>query len=564
MGQATAGAAGGAAARAGLNAEIVCVGTELLLGETVNTHAAFLSQRLADYGIDVYHHVTVGDNPARLEAALRQAAARAGVVIVTGGLGPTEDDLTRETIARVTGRPLELNRQVLEDLERYFAARGRPMAPGNRKQALFPAGSAVLPNPHGTAPGFVLEWERGRWFVALPGPPRELRPMVDGPLTPYLERWWREAGGVRLVRRILRVAGLGESEVEHRLADLIGRQGRVTLATYAKDGEVHIRVAAKVRPAGPAGPATGWAAGGPSAPGGGPGPDAVPTTASGPEKAVKDAVVRGRAAAPAPAGTAAPSGGIAGTGGTGGTAPDEPAAAAGSTGSAPTAGGPEGEALAELEAVVDAVRQRLGLHVYGQDDETLEAVVGRLLQARGETVAVAESCTGGRVADRLTAVPGSSAYLVAGVVAYANMAKVLALGVSPHALTAHGAVSAEVARAMASGVRRMFGTDWGVATTGIAGPGGGTPQKPVGTVYVAVDGPGGTRVEHHRWLGDRDAIKTRSTQAALLLLYRALVEGAGGGDGAGAETGAGAGTGTSAGTGSRIGAGTGTGADRQG
>ncbi|QIA27008.1 competence/damage-inducible protein A [Thermaerobacter sp. PB12/4term] len=455
--------AGGTGAGSGLNAEIVCVGTELLLGETINTHAAFLSQRLAEYGIDVYHHVTVGDNPARLEAALRQAAGRAGVVIVTGGLGPTGDDLTREAIARVTGRPLVLDAGVLEGIERYFAARGRSMAPGNRKQALFPAGSAILPNPNGTAPGFVLEWDGGRWFVALPGPPRELRPMVDGPLVPYLERWSRRAGGMRLVRRVLRVAGLGESEVEHRLADLFARQQRVTLATYARDGEVHVRLAAKV----PLPPG--------AEPGGGPGRD--------------------------------------------------PGAPAASAGAAPSPEAAAASALAELEAVAAAIRQRLGIHVYGEGDQTLEAVVGELLGRRAETVAVAESCTAGRVADRLTAVPGSSAYFLAGVVAYANAAKVLALGVSPHDLAAHGAVSEVVARAMAAGVRRMFGAHWGVATTGIAGPGGGTPEKPVGTVYVAVAGPGGSRVERHRFLGDRDTVKARSAQAALLLLYRALVEG---------------------------------------
>ena len=412
-----------------MNAEIVCVGTELLLGETVNTHAAFLSQRLAEYGIDVYHHVTVGDNPARLDEALRQAAGRARVVIVTGGLGPTGDDLTREAIAAVTGRPLVLDEGVLEEIRRRLAGRGRPMTPGNRKQALFPEGSAILPNPHGTAPGFVLPWRDGRWFVALPGPPRELQPMVDGPLRPFLERWAEAAGRPRLVKRVLRIAGLGESEVEHRLADLFASQGDVTLATYAKEGEVHLRLATKV-----AGAAT------------------------------------------------------------------------------------------RLDELAAEIGRRLGLHVYGEGDEPLEAVVGRLLRQRGETVAVAESCTGGRVADRLTNVPGSSAYVVAGVVAYANQAKVQALAVRPHDLAAHGAVSEPVARAMAAGVRRFFGAHWGVATTGIAGPGGGTPEKPVGTVYVAVDGPAGTRVERYRWAGDRQAVKTRSAQAALFLLYRALRE----------------------------------------
>ncbi|HEY8552005.1 MAG TPA: competence/damage-inducible protein A [Thermaerobacter sp.] len=494
-----------------VNAEIVCVGTELLLGETVNTHAAFLSQRLAAYGIDVYHHVTVGDNLARLEAALRQAADRAGIVIVTGGLGPTGDDLTREAIARVARRPLVLDPEVLAGIERYFAARGRPMAPGNRKQALFPAGSQVLPNAHGTAPGFVLEWAPGRWFVALPGPPRELRPMVDGPLVPFLQRWSQAAGGGRLLRRVLRVAGLGESEVEHRLADLFAQQGPVTLATYAKDGEVHLRLAVKVAsaegehaaplgsdrssrgvPDGAAAAAAGGdgdrAAEGPGAPG------APPAPASG-----------GDPSAPAPGGGAATAAGVAGAGG------------------APVMA--EADALRELDVLTAEIRRRLGVHVYGQDEETLEQAVGRLLRERGETVALAESCTGGRVADRLTDVPGSSAYVLAGVVAYANQAKVQALGVSPHDLTRFGAVSEPVARSMAAGVRRFFGADWGVATTGIAGPGGGTPDKPVGTVYVAVDGPRGTRVERHRWLGDRQTVKTRAVQAALLLLYRALVDG---------------------------------------
>lgn len=412
-----------------MNAEIVCVGTELLLGETLNTHAAFLSERLAAYGIDVYHHVTVGDNQGRLEDALRVASRRAALVVVTGGLGPTGDDLTREAIAAVTGRPLVLKEEVLAAIERWFAERGRTMAPGNRKQALFPEGSHVLPNPNGTAPGFVLQWAPGRWFVALPGPPRELRPMVDGPLRPFLERW--AGGGAPLAKRVLRIAGLGESEVEHRLADLFARQGEVTLATYARAGEVHLRLATKASGSG---------------------------------------------------------------------------------------------ASSRLDALAAEIHRRLGVHVYGEDDESLEAVVGRLLRERRETLAVAESCTGGRVADRLTNVPGSSEYFIAGVVAYANQAKVLSLAVSPHDLTAHGAVSAQVAGAMAAGVRRTFGTHWGLATTGIAGPGGGTPEKPVGTVYVAVEGPGGGRVEGHRWLGDRDTVKERSAQAALFLLYRALRE----------------------------------------
>lgn len=412
-----------------MNAEIVCVGTELLLGETVNTHAPFLSERLAAYGIDVYHHITVGDNPGRLESALREAGRRAPLVIVTGGLGPTGDDVTREAIASVTGRPLVLNEEVLAGIQRWFSERGRPMAPGNRKQALFPEGSHVLPNPHGTAPGFVLEWAPGRWFVALPGPPRELRPMVDGPLRPFLEGW---AGGrAGLSRRVLRIAGIGESEVEHRLADLFAAQGEVTLATYARGSEVHLRLATR------------------------------------------------------------------------GTGP---------------------EAVARLDALAAEIRRRLGVHVYGEGEQALEAVIGELLRARRETLAVAESCTGGRVADRLTNVPGSSQYFIAGVVAYANQAKVLSLAVSPHALTAHGAVSAQVARAMAAGARRTYGTHWAVATTGIAGPGGGTPEKPVGTVYVAVEGPGGGRVERHRWLGDRETVKERSAQAALFLLYRALRE----------------------------------------
>lgn len=409
-------------------AELIFVGTELLLGETLNTNAQYLSQRLSELGIDCYHQVTVGDNRDRLAAAVRQALSRADIVITTGGLGPTQDDLTKETVAEVLGLPLELHQPSLDHIVEFFRQRDLVMSENTRKQALLPAGSRVIPNAYGTAPGMIAE--RGRRAVAvLPGPPLEMRPMFESTVVPYLEQRLG-AGAPRLVIRTLKFCQIGESDLEQQLDDLIRAQTDPNIAPYAKLGEVHLRLSTK--------------------------------------------------AASREAG------------------------------------------LARIAPVEQAIRQRVGKFLFGADDETLEEVVGARLRQRGWTLALAESCTGGLLAGRITSVPGSSAYFGWGAVTYANEAKVAQLGVRPETLAAHGAVSAETALEMAAGARRRGQADLAAAVTGIAGPGGGTETKPVGTVYIGLDGPFGPLVRRFSGSGTRADIRQRSVQEALVSLWRYL------------------------------------------
>ncbi|HEX6989139.1 MAG TPA: competence/damage-inducible protein A, partial [Bacillota bacterium] len=363
-----------------MKAELVCIGTELLLGETLNTNAQYLGQHLADLGIDVYRRAVVGDNLARAQEAVAQALARADVVLTTGGLGPTMDDVTREVIAAVTGRPLRRDPALAAALASDLEARGLAVTETQLRQALLPEGAEALPNPYGTAPGIWVEVD-GRVVCALPGPPAERRPMFTAQVEPRLRRLL-PGGAAGLHRRILKVCGLPEAEVEDRLADLIARQSDPTIAPYAKSGEIHLRLATKA---------------------------------------------------------------------------SDPA-----------------DAAARFDGLEAEIRRRLGWHLFGRDDDTLPGVVGRLLAARGLTLAAAESCTGGLLGARITDVPGSSAYFLLSVVAYSNHAKQRVLGVPGDLLAAHGAVSEPVALAMAEGARRVAGADVGLGVTGIAGPGGGT------------------------------------------------------------------------------------------
>lgn len=412
-----------------MRAEIISVGTELLLGQIVDTNAAYLAQRLAEIGIDVFFKQTVGDNPSRIEGAVRLALSRADVVLMTGGLGPTEDDLTVASVAAALGVELAYDEAVADHIRRFFESRGRTPPGTVYKQALVPRGARVIPNHRGTAPGVHLE-HQGRAVFIMPGVPYEMKGMMEDYVVPAL----RERAGLAVIRsRVLRVTGEGESAVEARIKDLL-QLTTPTIAPYAKLGEVHLRLTAK------------------------------------------------------------------------GT-PDEVAAA-----------------LRQGEA---QVRERLGELVYGVDDQTLEAAVGGLLASRTLTVAVAESCTGGLVSQRLTAIPGSSAYFLEGVVAYSNETKVQDAGVHPDLIAAHGAVSGEVAEAMADGIRRRAGAAIGLGVTGIAGPAGGTPEKPVGLVYLALADVGGTL---HRRLAfgseaGREGIRFLASQAALNVLRLHLLRG---------------------------------------
>lgn len=414
--------------------EVVAVGTELLLGQIANTNGQVMAQVLAEHGCLHYLQVTVGDNRGRLVGVLRQALGRSDMVVTIGGLGPTQDDLTKEAVAEVFGRGIVVDEASWERILARFRGRGRP-TPNNRRQAEMPEGAVPIPNEHGTAPGVLLEAEfegRPKVVICLPGPPGEFVPMARGAVAAYLERW-ASAGGQRtvLLSRSLRVAGMGESAVEHELRPLIDAATNPTIATYAKPGEVEVRLTARAG------------------------------------------------------------------------APDEAAAL-----------------IAPLE---ERVRERLRPWVFGADGETLGAAVIRELAARHSTVAVAESCTGGQLSARLTEGVGASAAFLWGAVTYTEGAKAEQLGVPPDLLATHGAVSEEVARAMAEGIRRRAGATFGVGVTGVAGPDGGTPETPVGTVFLAVAGPDGTGCRRLALGGDRAAVRARAAQEALVELRRRIL-----------------------------------------
>jgi nicotinamide-nucleotide amidase len=411
-----------------MGTEILTVGTELLLGQIVDTNASWIAQRLAEAGIDVFHKSTVGDNVGRIEAALRQALARAEAVLTTGGLGPTEDDLTRDVVAAVLGRPLHLDPEVLAHIQRRFAHRRIPMPENNRKQAMVPEGAEVLHNPNGTAPGLFLR-RQGQCVVCMPGPPAEMKPMLQEQVIPRL----REMFGIRsrIVSRVLKTCGMSESRVDQAIGDYFRDMRNPTIGVLAHAGEIHVRL-----------------------------------TCKGEDPARIDAM------------------------------------------------------LDELEA---KLRERLGALIFGRDEERIEAVVGGLLRTRGATLAVAESCTGGLIASRITDVPGSSEYFERGIVAYAMRAKEQVLGIPGELIRDRGAVSPEVARAMARAARRTAGTTYGLATTGVAGPSGGTPETPVGLVFVGLAWEGGEFVKEYRFHGGREQIKYRAAQMALETLRRHLL-----------------------------------------
>ena len=406
-------------------AELICVGTELLMGQILNTNAQYIARSLAPSGIDMYHQVTVGDNPARLKEAVRTAFARADCVIFSGGLGPTDDDLTKETVAEALGKDLVLYDDEWDKLKLWFSSRGRTIVPNNKKQAMFPSDAIILPNPNGTAPGCIMESD-GKAAILLPGPPRELVPMFRDYVMPYL----LERSGHRLYSREIRIFGVGESDVTYRLDTLFKHQTNPTIAPYAKTGEVTLRVTARCQ---------------------------------------NDA---------------------------------------------------EGEAL--VSPVIAAIEAELGDCVYDTNGRELAEVCHFALIDAHKTLAVAESCTGGRLADAFINYAGSSAYFIEGDVTYSNDAKMRRLGVRSETLDTVGAVSEECAREMAEGCRIAANADFALATTGYAGPDGGEPGKPVGTVFVALAGADGTIVKRLNLFGDRDRIRHSAMLHALDLLRRKL------------------------------------------
>lgn len=404
-----------------MNAEIIGVGSELLLGQIANTDAQYLSQKLSELGINVYYHTVVGDNAERLKGVLHLAHHRSDLIITTGGLGPTMDDLTKETVAEFLGLPMALDQKSLDGIHCLFHTRGWPMSHSNDKQAYFPEGAIILPNENGTAPGAIVEKE-DHTYVILPGPPNELNPMFDGQVMPYLSK---KAGYV-IHSRVLKIYGMGESSVEEKIQDLLWKQSNPTIAPLAKMGEVTLRLTVRC------------------------------------EK------------------------------------------------------GEDANAL--LDPVEKEIRKRLGDIVYGTDDDTLASVLIEALRENGKTLALAESCTGGLVSKMVTDVPGSSDIFREGVVTYGNEAKENRLDV--HTVSQYGAVSEETAAAMLEGLLASSGADIGAAITGIAGPGGGTEEKPVGLVYIAVGDRESHRVHTCHFHRDRSRIRHAAALFALDQLRR--------------------------------------------
>ena len=410
-----------------LTAEIIAVGSELLTPFRTDTNSLWLTDRLNSVGVEVRLKTIVGDDDARLEETIRDAMKRSGVVVITGGLGPIEDDITRKIAARALSRRLLLDDDVLEEIKAKFLHWGRKMPDINARQAMVIEGAEVLPNPNGTAPGMFVEHD-SRVLVLLPGPPREMQPMFESHVLKNLSE---RAGGLRVARRVLRVAGMGESAVDERIAPVYTqyKNPQTTLLFNSTEVEIHL-------------------------------------TAQGKS---------------------------------------------------------EQEAELLLDGLSGQIEDRLGHAIFAFRGETMEEVVGLRLAVGGFTLAVAESCTGGLIAHRLTEVPGSSAYFTEGVVTYSNESKTRLLGVPAKVIEEYGAVSAEVAEEMAEGVKARASTDFGLAVTGIAGPGGGTTEKPVGLVYIALADDAHT--EHRRIMlpGDRHLIRQRASQSALDLLRRRLI-----------------------------------------
>lgn len=400
-------------------AEILCVGTELLLGDIVNTNAAYLSRQLAALGINVYRQSVVGDNPGRLGESLRESMSRADLVITSGGLGPTCDDLTKETVAGVLGKKLVLHSESLENIKSYFSRRNITMTENNKKQAMMPDGSEIFKNNFGTAPGFAVLNEDGtKTVIMLPGPPRELIPMFEHEVAPYLSS--RTDSVLR--SRNIHIIGMGESAVENHLHGMMENGMNPTVAPYAKEGEVLLRVTAK--------------------------------------------------------------------------------------------GTTEDECFGLCDKMVEDIKRTpVGEFIYGIDIGSLEAAVVAALSAAAKTVAFAESCTGGLISKRIVDISGASSVFLGSIICYSNQSKIKLLGVPAQIIEQYGAVSEQTAVCLAKGVRERLGSDFGVSVTGIAGPSGGTPDKPVGLVYICISGEHGERCIRLD-LGGRDRSYTRHVAAS--------------------------------------------------
>ncbi|MDU7967006.1 MAG: competence/damage-inducible protein A [Paeniclostridium sordellii] len=409
-----------------MKAEIITVGTEILLGDIVNTNSQFLAKELASLGLDVYYQSTVGDNESRLIDTLNESLDRSDIIITTGGLGPTNDDITKEVAAKCFNQELVFYNDIWKDIKQYFEKIGVEPTENNKKQAYFPKDCIILNNSNGTAPGAILKKEN-KMIIVLPGPPKEMIPMFNNELKKHLEN----LTNYKLISRTLRFFGIGESELEDKLSDIINNQTNPTIAPYAKEGEVTLRITAK--------------------------------------SYTKD------------------------------------------------------DADNLIDEVENKIKTLVGKYLYGYGETTLEETVAKLLVEKNLTIAVSESCTGGMVSSTLIDYPGISQVFMEGCVTYSNEAKMSRLGVKKETLDNFGAVSTETAIEMAKGVAMNLKTNVGLSTTGIAGPGGGTTEKPVGLVYIGLYINGKTKVKKLNLAGSREKIRVKATKEALNFLRLELL-----------------------------------------
>lgn len=410
-----------------MKAEIIAVGTEILLGDIVNTNAQYLAKELALLGIDVYYQSSVGDNKERLLKAFKDGLDRSDIIITTGGLGPTNDDITKEVACEVLNQTLELHKSSLEKIEEFFKKLGIEMTENNKKQAYFPKNAIVLDNKNGTAPGAILR-ENEKYIIILPGPPKEMKPMFENEAKPYINSITNNT----LISKTLKLFGIGESLLDTKISDIINEQDNPTVAPYISDIELRLRITAK-----------------------------------------SDS---------------------------------------------------ESKAHNIIEPVVEKIKSRVGEFIYAEDNVSIETVVSKMLVEKNLTISTAESCTGGLVSSTLINYPGISSVFMEGCVTYSNESKVSRLGVNPITLKVHGAVSEEIAKEMAEGIAKNLGTNVAISTTGIAGPDGGSYDKPVGLVYIGIYINGKTTVNKYIFNGNRQEIRFRATKNALNDLRLRLLE----------------------------------------
>lgn len=411
--------------------ELISVGTEILLGNIVNTNAAYLAEKCALLGCSLYHQTVVGDNEERMEETIREAVDRSDIVILTGGLGPTKDDLTKEVTAKVFGRKLYMDEHSRQRIEEYFQRiQSRAITENNWKQAMVPEGAIVIDNHNGTAPGLIIEdKENGKAAILIPGPPNEMKPMFERDIAPYLNKLQPEG----IYSHMVKICGIGESRAETMVADLMDNQTNPTLAPYAKTGEVHFRVTAKAKS--------------------------------------------------------------------------------------------EEEAEELMRPMIEEMYHRFGEAIYTTEESvTLEEAIVSMLKEKNLTVTTAESCTGGKLAGQLLNVPGASEVYQEGYITYANKSKEKILGVKAGTLEEYGAVSRQTAQEMALGAAKAAEADVAVSVTGIAGPGGGTKEKPVGLVYIGCAVNGESVVREYRFSGDREKNRDYAVVRALTLLREELMK----------------------------------------